>query len=54
VTSLLVGTAIDRKLIAGPKKKCKCFLECAGQLSAEWEYVSIGNRLAMSSGISWT
>ena len=45
-TSLLVGTAIDRKLIAGTDEKVlKFFPEFAGLVSAEWQDVSIGNLL---------
>lgn len=54
VTSLLVGIAIDRKLIAGVDEPVLKFLpDYAAVKQAGWEAVTLRHLLTMSSGINW-
>lgn len=54
VTSLLVGTAIDRKLIAGVDEPVvKFFPEHRSVKSAGWDAITLRHLLTMSSGIKW-
>jgi len=54
VTSLLVGIAIDRKLIAGADESVvRFFPEHAVVKSAGWDGITIRHLLTMSSGIAW-
>ena len=54
VTSLLVGIAIDRKLIAGVDEPVvKFFPEHQAVKSAGWDAITLRNLLTMSSGIKW-
>jgi CubicO group peptidase (beta-lactamase class C family) len=54
VTSLLLGIAIDRKLIAGADEPILKFLpDYAGAAAAGWERVTLRHLLTMSSGIAW-
>lgn len=54
VTSLLVGIAIDRKLIAGADERvAKFFPERQSVKSAGWDAITLRHLLTMSSGIQW-
>jgi CubicO group peptidase (beta-lactamase class C family) len=54
VTSLLIGIAIDRKLIASADEPVvKFFPEHAAVKPAGWDGVTIRNLLTMSSGMAW-
>lgn len=54
VTSLLVGIAIDRKLIGGVDEPVvKFFPEFASLKTPGWDNITIRNLLTMSSGIKW-
>src|SRR5262245_5444022 len=54
VTSLLIGIAIDRKLIAGVDEPVvKFFPEHAAVKSAGWDGITIRHILTMSSGLAW-
>ncbi len=54
VTSLLVGIAIDRKLIAGVDERVtKFFPERQSVKSAGWDAITLRHLLTMSSGIQW-
>ena len=54
VTSLLVGIAIDRKLIAGVDEPViKFFPEHRSGTSAGWDALTLRHLLTMSSGIKW-
>jgi CubicO group peptidase (beta-lactamase class C family) len=54
VTSLLIGIAIDRKLIASVDEPVvKLFPEHAAVRSAGWDGISIRHLLTMSSGMAW-
>jgi CubicO group peptidase (beta-lactamase class C family) len=52
--SLLVGIAIDRKLIASAEEPVvKFFPECAAVKSPGWDQVTLRHLLTMSSGMQW-
>jgi CubicO group peptidase (beta-lactamase class C family) len=52
--SLLVGIAIDRKLIAGESEPvAKFFPDYAAILAPAWAQVTLGDLLTMSSGMQW-
>jgi CubicO group peptidase (beta-lactamase class C family) len=54
VTSLLVGIAIDRKLIAGADEPVvKFFPEFSALKTAGWDHVTLRHLMTMSSGIEW-
>lgn len=54
VTSLLLGIAIDRKLIAGVDESVvKFFPEFAALKTPGWDSITLRNLLTMSSGIKW-
>lgn len=54
VTSLLVGIAIDRKLIASVDEPvARFFPEHTASISSDWAPVTIGHLLSMSSGAAW-
>jgi len=54
VTSLLVGIAIDRKLIAGVDEPViKFFPEHQSVKSAGWDAITLRHLLTMSSGMKW-
>jgi CubicO group peptidase (beta-lactamase class C family) len=54
VTSLLIGIAIDRKLIASTEESVvKFFPEFAAVKSPGWEGITLRNLLTMSSDIKW-
>ena len=54
VISLLVGIAIDRKLIASVEEPVvKFFPEYSAVKSAGWDQITIRHLLTMSSGIQW-
>jgi CubicO group peptidase (beta-lactamase class C family) len=54
VTSLLVGIAIDRKLIAGVDEPVvKFFPEYSAQKTEGWDGITLRHLLTMSSGIRW-
>ncbi|WP_342735279.1 serine hydrolase [Bradyrhizobium sp. B117] len=54
VTSLLVGIAIDRKLIAGVDEPVlKFFPDSAAVKQAGWDAITLRHLLTMSSGIKW-
>lgn len=54
VTSLLVGIAIDRKLIAGSDEPlARFFPEHRSVKSAGWDAITLRHLLTMSSGIKW-
>ena len=54
VVSLLVGIAIDRKLIAGADEPVvKFFPEYADVKSAGWDQITLRHLLTMSSGMQW-
>lgn len=54
VTSLLLGVAIDRRLIASADELVLKFLpDYAGAAAAGWERVTLRHLLTMSSGIAW-
>ena len=54
VTSLLVGIAIDRKLIASVDMPVLDFFpEYAASTTAGWEKITLRHLLTMSSGIEW-
>jgi CubicO group peptidase (beta-lactamase class C family) len=54
VTSLLVGIAIDRKLIAGVDEPVvKFFPEHQSVKSAGWDAITLRHLLTMSSGFTW-
>ena len=54
VTSLLVGIAIDRKLIAGADEPVvKFFPEFSALQTAGWDHVTLRHLMTMSSGIEW-
>lgn len=54
VTSLLVGIAIDRKLIAGADEPVvKFFPEHQSVKSAGWDAITLRHLLTMSSGFKW-
>ncbi len=54
VTSLLVGIAIERKLIASVEEPIvKFFPEFAALKTPGWDSISLRNLLTMSSGIKW-
>ncbi|MCC8941463.1 beta-lactamase family protein [Bradyrhizobium sp. Arg68] len=54
VTSLLVGIAIDRKLIAGVDASVvKFFPEYQSVKSAGWDAITLRHLLTMSSGFKW-
>ncbi|MBR0874276.1 serine hydrolase [Bradyrhizobium tropiciagri] len=54
VTSLLVGIAIDRKLIAGVDASAvKFFPEYQSVKSAGWDAITLRHLLTMSSGFKW-
>jgi len=53
-TSLLVGIAIDRKLLAGVDEPAvKFFPEYSALKTPGWDAITLGNLLTMSSGIKW-
>lgn len=55
VTSLLVGIAVDRKLIAGADEPVvKFFPEYAALTTPGWDQITLRHLLTMSSGLSWT
>jgi CubicO group peptidase (beta-lactamase class C family) len=54
VTSLLVGIAIDRKLIAGVDEPvAKFFPELSAPKAGEWNRITLRHLMTMSSGITW-
>ena len=54
VTSLLVGIAIDRKLIAGVDEPVvKFFPDYAALKTPSWDRITLRHLLTMSSGIAW-
>ncbi|MCG2667926.1 serine hydrolase domain-containing protein [Bradyrhizobium sp. GCM10023182] len=54
VTSLLIGIAIDRKLIAGVDESVlKFFPDAAAVKQPGWDAVTLRHLLTMSSGIQW-
>ena len=54
VISLLVGIAIDRKLIASADEPVvKFFPEYAAVKSPGWDQVTLRHLLTMSSGMQW-
>ncbi len=54
VTSLLIGIAIDRRLIASVEEPVvKFFPEYAALATPGWDRVTLRNLLTMSSGIEW-
>ena len=54
VTSLLVGIAIDRKLIAGVDEPVlKFFPDAAAVKQPGWDAITLRHLLTMSSGIKW-
>jgi len=54
VISLLVGIAIDRKLIAGPDEPVvKFFPEYSALKSPGWDNITLRHLLTMSSGMQW-
>ncbi|MGW1425780.1 serine hydrolase domain-containing protein [Bradyrhizobium manausense] len=54
VTSLLVGIAIDRKLIAGVDEPVlKFFPDSAAVKQPGWDAITLRHLLTMSSGITW-
>ncbi len=54
IVSLLVGIAIDRRLIAGVNEPVvKFFPEYAALKTAGWDNVTLHHLLTMSSGIQW-
>jgi CubicO group peptidase (beta-lactamase class C family) len=54
VTSLLVGIAIDRKLIAGVDESVlKFFPDTAAVKQPGWDAITLRHLLTMSSGIKW-
>ena len=54
VISLLIGIAIDRKLIANADEPVvKFFPEYAALKSAGWDLITLRHLLTMSSGIKW-
>jgi CubicO group peptidase (beta-lactamase class C family) len=54
VTSLLIGIAIDRKLIASVDEPAiKFFPEYSTIKSPGWDAIKVGDLLTMSSGIMW-
>lgn len=54
VTSLLIGIAIDRRLIASAEEPVvKFFPEYAALATPGWDRVTLRNLLTMSSGIEW-
>ena len=54
VISLLVGIAIDRKLIASAEEPAvKFFPEYAAVKSAGWDQITLRHLLTMSSGMQW-
>lgn len=54
VTSLLIGIAIDRKLIAGVDEPVlKFFPDYAAVKQAGWDAITLRHLLTMSSGIKW-
>ncbi|MGY8681160.1 serine hydrolase [Bradyrhizobium sp. UFLA05-153] len=54
VTSLLVGIAIDRKLIASADEPVlKFFPDYQAEKQAGWETITLRHLLTMSSGIKW-
>jgi CubicO group peptidase (beta-lactamase class C family) len=54
VVSLLVGIAIDRKLIAGTDEPVvKFYPEYADVKSAGWDQITLRHLLTMSSGMQW-
>ena len=54
VISLLVGIAIDRKLIAGADEPVvKFFPEYAAVKSPGWDHITLRHLLTMSSGMQW-
>ena len=54
VISLLVGIAIDRKLIADPQQPVvKFFPEYSALKTPGWDSINLRHLLTMSSGISW-
>ncbi|MBR0754918.1 serine hydrolase [Bradyrhizobium jicamae] len=54
VTSLLVGIAIDRKLIPGVDEPVMtCFPDYAAVKQAGWEAITLRHLLTMSSGMKW-
>jgi CubicO group peptidase (beta-lactamase class C family) len=54
VTSLLVGIAVDRKLIGGVDEPAvKFFPEFASVTAPGWDRITIRDLLTMSSGIKW-
>ena len=54
VTSLLMGIAIDRKLIASVEEPVvKFFPEYAALKPPRWDSISLRNLLTMSSGLKW-
>lgn len=54
VASLLIGIAIDRKLIAGIEEPVvKFFPEYSAIKTPGWDDITLGHLLTMSSGIAW-
>jgi CubicO group peptidase (beta-lactamase class C family) len=54
VTSLLVGIALDRRLIANPDEPVvKFFPEYAALKTPGWEKITLRHLLTMSSGLGW-
>lgn len=53
VTSLLIGIAVDRKLIAADEAVIKFFPEYAAGTRPGWENITLRNLLTMSSGMQW-
>lgn len=54
VASLLIGSAIDRKLIAGIEEPVvKFFPEYSALKTSGWDGITLGHLLTMSSGIAW-
>lgn len=53
VVSLLVGIAIDRKLIAGAEEPVARFFPQYAPMPAGWDAVTLRHLLTMSSGVQW-
>lgn len=53
VASLLIGIAIDRKLIGIEDPVVKFFPEYSALKSPGWDDVTLGHLLTMSSGVAW-
>jgi CubicO group peptidase (beta-lactamase class C family) len=53
VISLLIGVAIGRELIAGPDQTVANFFADATPKRPDWDRVTVGDLLTMSSGMAW-